>query len=346
MRHVHYNLDADIRLLIERSAVDLEQFRGAHVLVTGGTGFFGLWLLSAFVEISNRLDGDLNILVVSRSPDKFLQKYERFAFEKCLKFLQGDVTSFKLSKLDITHLVHMATTNASETFAGEEQVNKLDMLYRGTRNTIEQCGASLKNVLFTSSGIAYGNSSSEFISENENNGIDPTNIGSALAIGKLTAEYLVNYYAEKFGYSYTIARCFSFAGPYLPLDIHYAFGNFIQNALDGKDIVIRGDGRDIRSYLYIGDAVAWLLKLLAEPKNLVLNVGSEQRVSIGELAEEICKKTTNISQLKILGKNRDDGNFHRTSYVPSLSKLKNNYNNLEEWTSRDEIIHKMLNILN
>lgn len=345
MHQIRYNIEDDVKLLVDRSSVVFEQFRGANILVTGGTGFFGIWILLALIEIRNRLGGNLNLFVVSRQPNQFLHRYGYLPFENQIKFLEADITTVKFSELRISHLVHMATTSAAETFAGENQINKLDMLYRGTKNILEQCGPTLKNVLFTSSGVVYGNSKSEYISETEHPAIELSNIGSALALGKLNAEYLINYYSEKFGYSYSIARCFSFAGPYLPLDIHYAFGNFIKNVLCGEDIVIRSDGLDIRSYLYIGDAIAWILRLFAEPKNLTLNIGSEQKVSIRDLAIEICQSHPSGSQIQILGTNFVDGNFQRKNYVPSLEKIMQNYQDLKEWTLREEIIKKMLKVL-
>jgi hypothetical protein len=116
--------------------------------------------------------------------------------------------------MNITHLVHMATTSAEETFSGEDQINKIDLLYSGSRNVLEQCGEGLENVLFTSSGVAYGVNTKLLKSENDFTRPDTTDIGSALGVGKLISEYLIAYFASKYGYSYSIARCFAFAGEY------------------------------------------------------------------------------------------------------------------------------------
>lgn len=339
----NYDISQDVELLIRRCGVNIEVFRGKTVLITGGTGFFGVWMLSSLISIRRKLGSDLRLVVLSRAPEKFLQSHAIHDFGSEIEFVEGDVKNFRLERsIQATHLVHMAATNAGETFAGEEQANKLEMLYHGTRNVLERCGTSLEKVLFTSSGVAYGINGNARISESDHTAPDTTEIGSALGIGKLTAEYLVAYYAKKFGYKYATARCFTFAGPYLPLDLHYAFGNFIRNALEGRQIEICSDGQDVRSYLYIGDAMGWLLRLLAEPDNQIYNVGSSQPILIEQLAKKINSQARNPMGVSIQGMPNEVGNFRRSSYIPSTSKIIERYPGLTEWTSLEEIINKML----
>lgn len=339
----NYDISQDVESSIRRSGIDLEGFRGKTVLVTGGTGFFGVWMISALLSIKRRLGGQLHLIVLSRTPEKFLQTYADQHFETLVEFVRGDVRDFKLDRAQrVTHLVHMATTNADETFAGEDQLKKLEMLYVGTRNVLEQCGKFLESTLFTSSGVAYGVNRNALISESDYTAPDTMGLGSALGLGKLVAEYLIAYYAAEFCYSYSIARCFAFGGQYLPLNIHYAFGNFISDALEGKDIIIKGDGHDVRSYMYIGDATAWLLRLLMEPANQIYNVGSSRAVSIEGLAREIASQAKVKINVKIQGHRSEVGNFRRSSYVPSTDKITEAYPGLAEWTPLEETIAKML----
>lgn len=340
--HFDRSITSDVLATLTRSGLNIEALRGKRILVTGGTGFFGVWLLSALVAIKNTLGGELDIVTITRSPREFLEKSKQFGLNDVVEFIEGDVKDVRFVGLGITHLVHMATTNASETFAGEDQLNKLRVLYEGTKNILEQCTSSLESVLFTSSGVVYGANRSEKITEIESTAPDTTQLGSALAIGKLTAEYLVAYYAERLGYGYTIARCFAFAGQLLPLNLHYAFGNFIQNAIDNRDIVIRGDGMDKRSYLYVGDAVGWLLRMIIEPKNQIINIGSERAISMRDLAELIAENSGGTSGVQVLGKESEVGNFKRVSYVPDTSKARLLYPGLDEWTPVNEITRKML----
>ena len=341
-RQYKYDLVPDVDLLIGRSGVDAEIFLGKTVFITGGTGFFGVWILSALATIKKRIGGRMRIVALSRDPQIFLAKHSQFNFAGDVEFLTGDIKTFLLGDLQPSYLIHMATTNAEETYAGEDQLKKLETLYLGTKNLLEQCGPALEKALFTSSGVAYGINENTLFSEADHTAPRTTDVGSALALGKMTAEYLVAYYARKFKYKYSIARCFAFAGPYLPLDIHYAFGNFVLDALEGRDIVVRGDGLDIRSYLYVGDAVAWLLRLLTEPTDDVYNVGSEVPVSIAELAKKIAIRSNQRVKIPMVSQHQDLGNFKRSTYMPSTAKIRSIYPTTKEWTSLDQIIERML----
>lgn len=337
-----YDLGSDVDALLCRAGLDVERLRGKCVFVTGATGFFGVWMLAALVRIKRTLCGDLKLVALSRNPDQFLARHPQLEFDRHVNFVAGDVSEFTYPLADVTHLIHMATTNAAETFAGQAQLSKLDMLYEGTLNVLKQCSGSLESVLMTSSGVAYGNLERDKIVESDQGKVDTTDLRSALALGKLVSEYLVSSFSEQEKYGFSIARCFSFAGPYLPLDLHYAFGNFIRNAQRKENIVIRGDGLDRRSYLYIGDAIAWLLRMLLEPKNKIYNVGSENDISVYELAVRIAQIAGHGLKVETLGLSGPQDNFRRTSYLPSTEQIRADYPGLAEWTDVNQVIEKML----
>src|SRR3989338_4961828 len=90
----------------------------------------------------------------------------------------------------------------------------------------------------------------------------PADVKSAWGESKRAAEFICGYYADRYGLEIKIARCFSFVGPYLPLDIHYAVGNFIRDALKGGPLRIKGDGTPVRAYLYAADLAVWLWTIL------------------------------------------------------------------------------------
>jgi nucleoside-diphosphate-sugar epimerase len=337
----YYEIEKDALQSIERSGIDINSFKGKTVLVTGGTGFFGIWFLTCLVIIKEKIGNDLRIITISRSSEKFALNVRDKKLLNNIEILKGDIKKIELDNIKVTHLVHMATTNASETFGGEDQLAKIELLFEGTKNILKQCGPTLEKVLFTSSGVAYGINNKNRISESDFSGPNTIDTGSALGIGKLTAEYLVSYFSKKYEYKYSIARCFSFAGQYLPLELHYAFGNFINDLLHNKNIQVRGDGQDIRSYLYIGDAIAWLIKLLDDPNNSIYNVGSENEVKIEALARKIASHKAGIEAV-IEGGGKQVDNFKRPSYIPDTNKIKSDYPNLIEWTELEDIVEKML----
>lgn len=343
-RHFDYDISGDIADVISRLGVDIEFFNNKTILITGGTGFFGRWLLQILCTLIKEKKFNIGIYVLSRNPEKFLAANRNCSFDRLFHFISGDVTSFKLPDIKIDYLIHMATTAASETFHGEDQLQKLDLLYKGTRNTLEQAiRAGVKKVLFTSSGVVYGPSNGVVFTEEMLQAPKTTMVSSALGEGKRLAEYLVGYYGHKGAFEYSIARCFSFFGPFLPLDIHYAIGNFVNDALNKDEITVKGTGHELRSYLYIADAWVWLLKLLAHADNEIYNVGSSNPISIGDLASQVRDTLAPEKQVRLLGLNHDVGNFSRNSYITNNDKICNKFG-LSEWTTLSHGIKRMANL--
>jgi dTDP-glucose 4,6-dehydratase len=128
----------------------------------------------------------------------------------------------------------------------------------------------------------------ERISEDFFGGPNTVDARSAHAEGKRISELMGAIHTKQTGQQVLVARCFAFLGPFLPLDTHFAVGNFINDCLNGRDIIIKGDGTTCRSYLYASDLVVWLLKILVSGKNLqAYNVGSEHSISIKDLAQNV-----------------------------------------------------------
>ncbi len=88
--------------------------------------------------------------------------------------------------------------------------------------------------------------------------------------------------------------------------------------------------------------MAWMLRLLAEPKNEIFNVGSEKPISMEALATKIASMSQVPIGVSILNKHLEIGNFRRGSYIPSTSKIKTAHQGLAEWTTLEEIIMKMI----
>ena len=112
-------------------------------------------------------------------------------------------------------------------------------------------------------------------------------------------------------------------GPFLPLDAHFAIGNFIRDAIHGRDVIIKSDGRDLRSYLYLSDVVSrlWLLLLIGKEK--AYNIGSPVPISIGNLA--LCVVNVLKSRSQVKTKNIIFKNAHSSFYVPDVTLFESDY---------------------
>lgn len=321
-----------------------EQLRGKSLFITGGTGFFGRWLLESFVHANRELNLNLRVVVLTRDIDAFCRKAPHLALDPAIRFHEGDVATFAFPGEPFTHIIHAAATSADETFKGEDPLRKFDTLVSGTRRTLEfAAGCGTQRFLFASSGVAYGAvpTGMASIPESFSGAPDTLDINSALGHGKRSAEFLCAYFAARHGWELSVARCFSFVGPFLPLDIHYAIGNFIKQAHEDREIIVKGDGTALRSYLYMADLVTWLLTLLVKaPPGQIYNVGSDQAISIRDLAHLVRDVLSPGKPVRVLGEPAYSvGNAVRSLYVPDISKARNALG-LDVWTPLEEAIRR------
>lgn len=264
-----------------------EPLRGGRIFVTGSTGFFGIWLLESFAFANKNLDLGAKLVGLSRNPSAFYAKAPHLAHEGAISLHRGDIRDFAFPKGGFTHVIHAGTTSTASVPLFE----MLDTIIRGTERTLDFAAvAGAKRFLFVSSGAVYGKQPPEMthIPETYHGSPDPMDPNSAYGEGKRVGELLCTIAHHDHGLETTIARCFAFVGPHLPLDAHFAIGNFLRDALRGTSIQINGDGTPIRSYLYASDLAIWLWTILFKaPPARAYNVGSGEDLSIKQLADTI-----------------------------------------------------------
>ncbi len=289
------------------------------ILLTGATGFFGKWLLESFNYINQKLSLNAEIYALSRNPDSFLKDYPFYAEMPDVHFLQGDIIDCNYPDEGFNYIIH-AATDADAKLNSENPLMMMDTITTGTRRILNFARTQpVESFLLTSSGAVYGRQPAEVthVSEEESYPVDINNPASAYAEGKRIAELYCSTYHHQFNLPVKIARCFAFVGPYLPLDKHFAIGNFILNGLQQQDIMIKGDGTPYRSYQYAADLVIWLWTIMLKGQNnMPYNVGSNESVSIKETAEAVARQFEGI-QVQVLGK---PSGLPVQRYVPNISR--------------------------
>jgi dTDP-glucose 4,6-dehydratase len=320
MTHIN-PLAHDLDHILQHTAPLWNKLRNQKIFITGGTGFFGSWLLETLAWANLKLDVNIKAVVLTRNPDAFASKCPHLALNPALYFYQGDVRNFRLPTGDYSHIIHAATA-ASSVFNANQPLAMLDTIIEGTRHTLDFAKtAGTQNFLYISSGAVYGKQPHHLSHLTEDYPCQPDLLDarSAYSVGKCTAEHLCYLYGVKLGLAVKIARCFAFIGPYLPLDGTYAAGNFIRDSLYQDTITIQGDGTTYRSYLYAADLVIWLLTILLQGESLrPYNVGSEDAVTIAELARLIANTDDTPPSINILQKALSEQPAER--YIPSTQR--------------------------
>jgi dTDP-glucose 4,6-dehydratase len=315
-----------------------EEMRGGRLFVTGGTGFFGAWLLESFHWANDRLGLRARVTALTRDPDRFQARMPHL-FEKTT-VRAGDVRDYSWPPGSFSHIVH-AAADASTALTQDNTHGMVETIVRGTDRTLrfaEACAA--RRFLFVSSGAVYSTPSMEAgpVSETCPADPDPTSPKFPYSNAKCIAEDMTTSAASA-GIDTSIARCFCFAGPYMPLASHFAFGNFVRDSLAGGPVRVTGDGSAVRSYLYGADLAVWLWTLLFRGSaGEAYNVGSEHAVRIDELARRIAESVGPEIEVHALGKG-DPSRGTRQRYVPSTARARHELG-LRETYSLEETIRR------
>lgn len=267
-----------------------EDLRRQSVFLTGGTGFVGTWLLESLLFANDALDLGVNVVVLTRDPERFRAKSPHLAGHPVVRLLGGNVVGFPFPEGRFPFVIHAATERAFEPDA-ERPLGAFDADIDGTRRVLEFARThGARRFLFTSSGAVYGKQPPELthIPEDYAGAPATTDTRSAYGQAKRVSEFMCAMYGRVHGFDAMIARLFAFVGPHLPLDANYAVGNFIRDLLKGGPVRIAGDGTPYRSYLYAADLAIWLWTILVRGKAAYpYNVGSPYDLTIAELARTV-----------------------------------------------------------
>jgi nucleoside-diphosphate-sugar epimerase len=313
---------------------DFSALSGKRIFISGGTGFVGTWLLYASLLLNER-SVNFDITVLSRDPHKFIKKHPILGNQPWLNFIKGDVKTFKYPNANFEFIIHAATETSKSAHSNHGAM--LENIIFGTQNICDFARQSnVRKVLMISSGAVYGSQPYDLPLQQEFSALacDPFKPQSSYGEGKRVMELMGAILAKEAGIESLSARCFSFCGPGLPVSGHYAFGNFIRDAMLNNEIIINGDGSTIRSYLFGADMAMWLLILLLRGKSgEPYNVGSDKPLTTFELAKRIQSLVAPHKKIRVLGqKNKQIDKVDR--YVPDVSKSKTL--GCQIWTNLDE----------
>ena len=311
-----WTLTQDLDDVVARCANIWSKLAGSKIFITGGTGFIGCWLLETLNRANLLGRYDIRATILTRDPEGFRAKAPHLLDNNLLEFIKGDVRTLDLVEGKYPFVIH-AATDASAHLIDTDPLRMFSTVIDGTERALEfALKKNAKGVLYLSSGAVYGQQPWDLTHVSEEffggpNCVDPK---ATYAEAKRAAEMLCAIYKKQHGMQIGIARIFALLGPYLSLDIHFAAGNFIRDAMANKKVTVVGNGLPCRSYLYPSDLTVWLWHLLTEAESCKpYNLGSEESISIADLA----KKVSNLigtGEYEILGK--ADPGWNPGRYVP------------------------------
>jgi nucleoside-diphosphate-sugar epimerase len=314
---------SDLDLVLEHTAPLWDAVRHSRIFLTGGTGFFGCWLVESFCHINRALQLGTQLVVLTRNPAAFAEKCPHLAADPAVTLHAGDVRHGDFPAGAFDFVIHAATATDAR-FNEADPLDAFSTIVGGTEHVLEFAAArGAVHFLLTSSGAVYGRQPPGLtrVPETFTGGPDPLAPANVYHEGKRAAEMLCALHAQKSGLACAIARGWTFVGPHLPLHLHFAIGNFIGDVLAGRPIRIQGDGSPRRSYLYTADLAIWLWTMLFRAPSLVpINVGSSHDFSILELAQTVAAVLRPETEIQVA--RMPDPKAAPLRYVPSVERAR------------------------
>lgn len=328
-------LNADLENILSRESIKQGTQRGMTILVFGGTGFIGKWIVGVIAELNRNHSANIDLTIVTRDYIKAQQVFEYLGDSK------PKIIQFDLSKKEIilqrpfTHIIYGATptSNFSTTKLAEQMIASS----RNTANSILKWVLKFKHsptIIHLSSGAIYGTQPMEMVLRSEQSTILTSSenpyIESKILLDKTLQKLVIDKLAI-----FISARLFAFMGPYLPMNSHFAAGNFMNSISQNSPIVIQGNPLTTRSYLYPTDLMEAIIYLLGYSESTCVNIGSSNPIQILNLAHKFASFSSN-SKVII------EENFRAaTNYVPDCTFLQTH---LTDWPriSLDQAIMRWL----
>jgi len=327
----------DLDHVLRHSNYYKSDFQNAEILIYGGTGFIGTWIIESLIYSSFELGLNLQITCVTRDRKNAESRF-RGVLAKPLRFIEHDfsVAEFNL-ELNADFVFHAATPTRITTGSSNISSTFTAAINAASHATSVKSRKFQKpRVLHLSSGAVYGVQPMDMCLRLESdpvvNFISPyvsTKLGVDSILEKATLEGKITYQSP---------RLFAFSGPLLQLDAHFAIGNFLRDGLANQPICINGNPETIRSYMYPADLVISLLSVATHEKYQNINIGSDVPISMFHLAKLISRMTEN-SEVKLA-----DNYSEPTNYVPSITNLRSIIREYQ-FTNIEDSLHNWINWL-
>ncbi|HWA98086.1 MAG TPA: GDP-mannose 4,6-dehydratase [Pirellulales bacterium] len=313
-----------------------------RVLITGGAGFIGSHLCDAYLERGDEVFVLDDLSTGTMDNIAHLRQHPRFHYT--IDSVQNAPVVAEL--VDLCDVVfHMAAAVGVRLIV-ESPVRTIETNVRGTEVVLRQACKKRKKVLVASTSEVYGLSDRVPFNEDQALVMGSTTKGRwSYACSKALDEFLALAYHREFKLPTVIVRLFNTVGPRQTGRYGMVIPTFVSQALANRPITVYGDGTQTRCFGYVGDIVTALVKLMDHPQAVgaVFNIGSNEEVSIAELAEVVKVLTKSQSELVLVPYDEayDAGFEDMPRRVPDTTKIRDLIG-FEPRTSLEQIVREVI----
>jgi len=267
--------------------VGIEKLKNSSIMVTGATGLIGSYIVDVLLEFNQLSNANIVIYALGRSEQRLSSRFDN-AKTRNLIYVEHDVNNEIRFNYDVDYIIH-AASNAYPAAFNSDPVGTIMSNILGTQQLLAYSKYhKVKRFMFISSGEVYGQGdvSLDTFTEEYSGYINPIHARSCYPVSKRAAETLCVAYTKQYGVDTVIARPCHTYGPNATTNDNRANVQFVNNALQGEDIILNSDGRQLRSYCYIADVASAIFTILINGKSAeAYNIANpEAKVTIAEFA--------------------------------------------------------------
>lgn len=309
-----------------------------NVLITGGAGFIGSHLAEYLIERGEKVTVIDDLSTGKKENLKNILKNPNF------RFVEGDILDRKLIERYVkeSDVVYHLAAVVGVRLVIERPLQSLKTNVEGTEIALEAASKYNKKIIIASSSEIYGKNYDVPLKETDDMILGNTHITRwNYSCAKALDEFLALAYHKEKGLRVVIARFFNIVGPRQTGRYGMVVPNFVRQALKNETIKVHGDGKQSRTFCFVGDVVEILYELMKNERvaGEVINIGSSEEISILELANRIKAMTNSKSKIEFVPYEEIfDENFEDSRRrVPSLDKLER-LTGLRPKTNLDELL--------
>jgi dTDP-glucose 4,6-dehydratase len=306
-------LENDLKECLQVSKSRLLELTNSNVLILGASGFVGTWLSNVLALSNLEFGTNIRLTLLSRNPNQIVNS---MYVNKNIVFQPLDLRNTVNPEIDsFDYGFHLATPSVPKT-GGLDGDAVYSTSIAAAKLLIEKAKkiGNQPSVLHASSGGVYNPIISNQKITEDNLNVSTSAKEHNYKNAKIETEKLIFSATNSAEIKGTSPRLFAFFGPGISLNDHFAIGNFMKNQVEGGDIEVKGNPQTTRSYMYPTDLTNWILAAILHPSLEATHIGSEDTISMKELAEKIADKKNGVKYL-----NPESEESH---YVPSTEKTR------------------------
>ena len=299
----------DIKEILGDENISWEKLKDSSVLITGATGMLAKYITYLFIYMNERMNYNIKIYILVRNREKAILDFGEYIRLDYMELINQDICD-KLDLNDSVDYIIHAAGSCSAYCIKTNPIGIIDANTIGVKNILEYAkNKNVKNILYVSTREIYGKmpGNIELIKESDMGILDPQDSRSCYPESKRMGEQIFKAYSDVYGINYNVVRMAHAYGPGMNLkNDGRVMADFMNNAVDGTDIVMKSAGDAQRAFCYITDAVrAMMIVLLNGDKCDSYNVANEDEpMKIREVAQILSDIAGN--KIKVINKQEND----------------------------------------